>query len=312
MTTPQLPDNIPEYLKAVRARVEAATDGPWEPESGIDEECFGVVTEIPISPGITKAIGTKQNAEFIARARQDIPIMLALLKAESDLCHSLSNRITEMEGELKGEELSEQQDITDGNWWRRVGKLIGATLHSWTHRQVASFVEPRTEVDGLVAGVLLRQQDELEAHEALDNRPLNDDLNALIDRCNRRGALSLADQRELWLWLEERDSIISDYDEKIVALEAITAKLPRCWRLTDDGKPVQDCVVVIGETDLWRPFCFGRRKTTGHLGVAMTLTLEDAAGDLWVMGAAATTQERLSVCCNTREAAEAKAREEKP
>lgn len=47
------------------------------------------------------------------------------------------------------------------------------------------------------------------------DRPLDDDLNVLIARCEKREDLSLADQRELWEWLEERGSIMSDLEEQV-------------------------------------------------------------------------------------------------
>jgi hypothetical protein len=66
----------------------------------------------------------------------------------------------------------------------------------------------RARIAKLEAQVVVRQ--------ALDDRPLDDDLNVLWNRCDARAPLSLADQRELYDWLQEKDVTISDYDKKIV------------------------------------------------------------------------------------------------
>lgn len=63
---------------------------------------------------------------------------------------------------------------------------------------------------------------------AILDRPLDDDSNVLLDRCEARKPLSLADQRELFEWFEERGKIIADYDEQI-------EKLPKP-RKVNDGK----------------------------------------------------------------------------
>ncbi len=54
--------------------------------------------------------------------------------------------------------------------------------------------------------------------------PLDDDLNVLLKHCEDKVPLSLAEQRELFDWLEERDGIISDLQEKLD--KADTAKEP--------------------------------------------------------------------------------------
>lgn len=55
-----------------------------------------------------------------------------------------------------------KQDLEDRNWWRRVGKLIGATLHGWSYRQGASFIDPEVDMTGKVATLLLDQQARIE------------------------------------------------------------------------------------------------------------------------------------------------------
>ena len=62
-------------------------------------------------------------------------------------------------------------DIEDCNWWRHIGKLIGATLHGWSYRYSASFVDPHIEMTGKVANVLLNQEAKI--------KQLQDDLNNL-------------------------------------------------------------------------------------------------------------------------------------
>ena len=53
----------------------------------------------------------------------------------------------------------------------------------------------------------------------LFNRPLDDDANVLLNRCAAQEPLSLEEQRELYLWLEERGRIIGDLEEQIERLE---------------------------------------------------------------------------------------------
>ncbi len=46
-------------------------------------------------------------------------------------------------------------------------------------------------------------------------------------------------------------SHIHERDNRIIELEAIVDRLPKCWRLDESGKRVQD-VPVVPETELWR------------------------------------------------------------
>jgi len=52
------------------------------------------------------------------------------------------------------------------------------------------------------------------------NRPLDDDSNVLLNRCEDREPLSLAEQRELYLWFEERGQRVIDLEDKIERLKA--------------------------------------------------------------------------------------------
>lgn len=100
-TQPQLPDDILAYLAAVRERVEAEIDGAC----GC---CRGVGRVRP--PGRPGPDGNVQcwrcdgGGNEPARIHADVPTLLALLEAESDMCRSLADRITEMEAEPKGDE----------------------------------------------------------------------------------------------------------------------------------------------------------------------------------------------------------------
>ncbi len=75
---------------------------------------------------------------------------------------------------------------------------------------------------------------ELARLQGIVDRPLDDDLNVLWHRCKDQEPLSLAEQRELYDWLQEKDVVMGDQGERIVALEAIVDKLPK----TADGVPV--------------------------------------------------------------------------
>ncbi len=61
-----------------------------------------------------------------------------------------------------------------------------------------------------------RRGKRIEELAAIADRPLHDDLNVLLARCENQEPLSLADQRELFAWLEEKDLIIADMDERLV------------------------------------------------------------------------------------------------
>ena len=84
--------------------------------------------------------------------------------------------------------------IQERDWWRRVGKIVGATLHGWSHQHDATFVDPHIEVTGYLANVLLDQQKEIELLRAfIGTMPLGlkqyegwakqQDADAAEDRC---------------------------------------------------------------------------------------------------------------------------------
>lgn len=75
---------IESRLAEIRARVEAATEGPWTAEySGEQGNCV-------LPPGyrstreavaVTRLLSAQADAEFIAHARTDLPALLATVEA---------------------------------------------------------------------------------------------------------------------------------------------------------------------------------------------------------------------------------------
>lgn len=53
------------------------------------------------------------------------------------------------------------QDTADWEFWKRVAKVFNTSLHSWSYRHSASFVNPQMEVDGRAAVKLIEQADEI-------------------------------------------------------------------------------------------------------------------------------------------------------
>lgn len=64
------------------------------------------------------------------------------------------------------------------------------------------------------------QTAELATLQTIRDRAFDGDTNDLQNRMESREPLSLADQREVYEWLQEKEIILGDYDEKIVAREA--------------------------------------------------------------------------------------------
>lgn len=85
-----------EELAQIRERVEKATKGPWETSTSGDgikagKYHIGVISKPHYFP---YGLGTKEDASFIAHAREDIPKLLAEVER-------LSNRIQHAEEILK-------------------------------------------------------------------------------------------------------------------------------------------------------------------------------------------------------------------
>ncbi|MFD5916203.1 hypothetical protein ACFVYP_06915 [Kitasatospora sp. NPDC058201] len=95
MSQPQ-PDQ-PLDLDAIQARCNAATNGPWTLHDALNGDGFPghlwVVENLDDGPGdhhVLINIGTRDDAEFIARARTDVPALLARVRQlETDLAGPL-------------------------------------------------------------------------------------------------------------------------------------------------------------------------------------------------------------------------------
>nr|BEK68813.1 hypothetical protein KPHV_60400 [Kitasatospora purpeofusca] len=111
MSQPQPDQPAPLDLDAIQARCDAATDGPWTLHDALDGDGFPghlwVVENPADGPGDHHAminIGTRDDAEFIARAREDVPALLARvsqLEAERALYVGVEPTIAEEMAELK-------------------------------------------------------------------------------------------------------------------------------------------------------------------------------------------------------------------
>ena len=72
---------LPPDLAAIRARVDAATDGPWLLEPGSRSIANAAGQRIVASVGASGSWPSPADAEFIAHAREDVPTLLRLLRA---------------------------------------------------------------------------------------------------------------------------------------------------------------------------------------------------------------------------------------
>ena len=66
-------------LEAIKARAEAATPGPWL--WAVDEDVEWVVCDLTYHALASCRYGWGPNAEFIATAREDIPLLVEALEA---------------------------------------------------------------------------------------------------------------------------------------------------------------------------------------------------------------------------------------
>lgn len=73
-----------EKLCEIEQRAEKATQGPWEtdahyPPNNVycDDSTGSIIAECPVCGVLRNPLNTKNNADFIAHARQDIPDLLA-------------------------------------------------------------------------------------------------------------------------------------------------------------------------------------------------------------------------------------------
>ena len=86
-TSPTLSDIAAIDIEAIAARCEAATAGPWEV---LSDELVDTVWLNAATPEDDKPIAlfdyrpgpvNRANADFIARARQDVPVLLAAMRS---------------------------------------------------------------------------------------------------------------------------------------------------------------------------------------------------------------------------------------
>ena len=91
-----------DVLNAIRARADAATPGPWEAVISEAFEYRWVVTPDEQEPletvcdvGAPASPRAKEDAEFIANARADIPALLAHIDALEALIAALAEGIDE-------------------------------------------------------------------------------------------------------------------------------------------------------------------------------------------------------------------------
>ncbi len=84
--------NLPHYLAEVRARLEAATPGPWDYAHGYveAENCADYIVEGP------DAINDDDNGDFIAHAPADIAKLLAMLEVAREALEKISQEGSEL------------------------------------------------------------------------------------------------------------------------------------------------------------------------------------------------------------------------
>ena len=75
-------------LSSIRARVKAATEGPWRRDDGSPRLVMAKKVRQIASVGMWGCVFSKvdeRNAEFIAHARADIPLLLKVAEAAKKL-----------------------------------------------------------------------------------------------------------------------------------------------------------------------------------------------------------------------------------
>lgn len=87
--------SISDRLDEIEARSDAANDGPWYAESRNVDDPYSLTTVYNVfHNGDTAdrdlvAEVAYDNAEFIAHARTDVPVLVAALRAVLDVCDGL-------------------------------------------------------------------------------------------------------------------------------------------------------------------------------------------------------------------------------
>jgi len=99
-------------LDQIKARLQAATPGPWEADTGVRGDCvvWGPNGRFLMNaqaephwieyPGEKRSVSfdvDRRDAEFIAHARTDVPALLALVRAQQAKLDAAADLISEWE-----------------------------------------------------------------------------------------------------------------------------------------------------------------------------------------------------------------------
>lgn len=86
-------DAVSDYLDAIEARAEAATEGPW---LNVGLVVWSTTTHEDVADTVVEPVNPQQlaNADFIAHARTDVPALVAALRAVLDLTEDVGNEST--------------------------------------------------------------------------------------------------------------------------------------------------------------------------------------------------------------------------
>ena len=101
-------------------------------------------------------------------------------------------------------------------------------VNSQLEAELTALREQLDNAESRVAGQICRAEAAeavVAATKAIEERALNDDLNVLWNRCEDQEPLSIAEQRELYLWWQEKDAATGDLNEKVELLNAIVEPL---------------------------------------------------------------------------------------
>jgi hypothetical protein len=131
-----------------------------------------------------------------------------VLKAASDTLTEAAGEIEQLRGELdRIETYPRTETFAAATKPMQLLAQLAREDSSLAQSLLAEFDAYRRYVRGLDGKVA--------EYEAIEDRPLDDDSNCLLNRCEAREPLSRADQRELFAWFEERGGVISDYEDEI-------------------------------------------------------------------------------------------------
>lgn len=105
-------------LTEIQARIEAATDGPWDRWAGWDDRDNSVASGgREDAPTVADVIPEKDDADFIAHAREDVPALLAEV-------HRLKRRV----GVLQSENHNLSEALTTSRHREAAARLLPAKM----------------------------------------------------------------------------------------------------------------------------------------------------------------------------------------